>query len=78
VRAMIRTGIQPGARPAVAPQEIRNGLRARRGRSLERPASERCAAVVFLAAVGYPSQCRFLRRDGVFCSRHRRERIDAN
>lgn len=76
VRASTRDGIHRGA--AVAQQGIRSAIQTRRGRSIFLPPNERCIAVVFLAANGHPQQCRFRRHDGVFCSRHRRERTGAS
>ena len=78
MQASSRAGILPGSGASVARQGIRNGIKEGRGRSILRPANERCAAIVFLAATGCPQQCRFRRRQGLFCSRHWRERADAS
>jgi hypothetical protein len=75
MEALTRDAIYRGAGAAVARQGI--AIQARRGRSILLPPNKRCVAVVFLAANGHPQRCRFRRHDGVFCSRHQRERTGA-
>jgi hypothetical protein len=75
VQALNQADVLPGSLAAVSRREARAKTRAWRGPSTPRPAGERCLAVVFLAAVGYPQQCQFPRRRGKYCSRHDRERI---
>jgi hypothetical protein len=50
------------------------GQVAARGRSIPLAEDERCNAAVFIAAVGFPEQCHFRRRQAGFCCRHWRER----
>ncbi len=73
-----RIRIRRSAGAAGARQRVRSGIRNPRGRAKLLPPDERCAAIIFLAATGCPQQCRFRRRDGIYCSLHRRERTSSS
>ena len=76
MQALKQAGIQSGSMAIVSRPKVRARINAWRGPSIPRPAWERCLAVVFLAAVGFPQQCKFPRHHGDYCTRHRRERTD--